>query len=343
MEYIYKNKILILLLWIAAGSLIFTSCDEWTEDESVTINQPANPDYDAYLSYLREYKNSDHKWVYAWFDNSEKAPFSRGQHMYDVPDSVDVVCLMYPEELAPFETEEMAMLQHNKGTKVVYSISYDVIKKDYDQMVKEEAEVNPAYVAPLFSAYLVENVKTLLMLSESYNYDGIIVGYNGQSTAYMSEEEKEAYLANQSVFINQVTSWYGNNSGKMLVFEGNPQFLSDNSILSSCKHIILNTLSAAYANELSVYAQEAIVQGMPIDRFIVSVNATSIDPADKNTGYYGEDRATIEAAYWVTEKAEGYTKAGLGIYNIQNDYYNIAEVYQYAKESINIMNPAPVN
>jgi len=343
MENKNMNKILILLLSLIAGGFLFTSCSDWTEDESVDIKVPVSPAYAKYLESLRTYKSSNHKQVYAWFDNSEKVPYSRGQHMSDVPDSIDFVVLMYPESLATFELEDMQTLQNDKGTKIVYSVSYDVILKTYEQMVKDELAQNESYVAPEFIPYMKKNVQSLLNLSETYNYDGIIVSYRGLSTIYMTEKEKETYSENQQAFLSQVSTWYSSNSSKMIVFEGSPQFLEDKSLLASCKHIILNTLTIDNATELSVLVSEAMVTGVPTDRFIVAANATSIDTSDKKTGYYGDDRAIIEAAYWVTETADGYTKAGLGIYNIQNDYYNIAKVYQYAKESINIMNPAPTN
>lgn len=337
------NKILILLLSIITGVFSFTSCSDWNDDESVDINLPANPAYAKYLENLRAYKNSDHKSVYAWFDNSEKAPSSRGQHMSDVPDSVDVVVLMYPDLLAEFEIKDMQTLQNDKGTKVLYTVSYDVIKKAYDQMVKDETEKDENYVAPEFLTYLPEKVQDLLSLSVNYNYDGIIVGYQGQSTVYMTAEEKAAYIANQEAFLNQISTWYNSNKGKILVYEGSPQFLENKLLLASCKHIILNTMSVISADALSVKISEAMVADVPADRFIVKASTTSLDTSDKKTGYYGDDRALIEAAYWVTNTENGYDKAGLGIYNIQNDYYNITKVYQYAKESINIMNPAPTN
>ncbi len=337
------NKILIYLLSLMAGGFLLASCSDWTEDESVDIKQPENPAYGKYLENLRAYKNTDHKYVYAWFDNTEKAPYSRGQHMYDVPDSVDVVVLMYPDGLVDFEVEEMKALQNDKGTKVIYTVSYDVIEKAYQQMVKDETEKDENYVAPEFLTYLKDNVQELLGLASTYNYNGIIVSYKGQSTVYMTKEERDAYTANQEAFLSYITSWYSSNKDKMLVYEGSPQFLLDKSLLASCKHIILNTMSVASAFDLSVQALEASDAGVPTDRFIVAASATSLDVSDKKTGYYGDDRAIIEAAYWVTEAASGYAKAGLGIYNIQNDYYNVTKTYQYAKESINIMNPAPTN
>lgn len=342
MENKIKNKILILLLSFIAGSFLLVSCSDWNDNESVNIKQTTDPSYDKYLEKLRAYKNSDHKYVYAWFDNSNKVPYSRGQHMSDVPDSVDVVSLIYPDALADFEINDIKILQNDKGTKVVYTVSYDVIKDVYDQMVKEEKEKDENYQAPEFIPYMKEKVKGLLNLSSSYNYDGIIAGYKGQSTIYMSDAQKAAYIANQAAFLGEIDTWRKENN-KMLIYEGSPQFLQDKSLLAHCKHIILNTMNVASAIDLSIAVSQAMTADIPTDRFIVKASTISLDTSDKNTGYYDTDRAIIEAAYWVTETGTGYNKAGLGIYNIQNDYYNATNVYQYAKESINIMNPAPTN
>ena len=70
----------------AFSVLALSACSDWTDSESIKLKEPGideqSPElYAKYLKNLREYKNSDHKIVYGWFDNSEKVPFSRGQHM----------------------------------------------------------------------------------------------------------------------------------------------------------------------------------------------------------------------------------------------------------------------
>ena len=63
------------------------------------------------MENLRQYKaDTEHKKVYAWFDNSEKNPSSYAQHITSLPDSIDIVGLMYPSELAAFEKEEIILL-----------------------------------------------------------------------------------------------------------------------------------------------------------------------------------------------------------------------------------------
>ena len=66
--------------------------------------------------------------MYAWFDNSEKKSVSRAQHLVDLPDSLDVVSLLCPDNLSDWEIREMSEIQMEKGTKVIYDISFDSIK-----------------------------------------------------------------------------------------------------------------------------------------------------------------------------------------------------------------------
>lgn len=75
------------------------------------------------MENLRQYKaDTEHKKVYAWFDNSEKNPASRAQHITSLPDSIDAVTLECPDNLADWERNEMSEIQTKKGTKVIYDI-----------------------------------------------------------------------------------------------------------------------------------------------------------------------------------------------------------------------------
>ena len=126
------------------------------------------------------------------------------------------------------------------------------------------------------------------------------------------------------------------------MFQGYPANLIGQSVLSSCDHIILITNDVTDVAQLGIEALQALMaDGVPADRFIVSASTVSLDTTDKTTGYYNALRALSEAAYWVTEPSAEFTKAGLAIENMQNDYYNATNTYQYVREAINIMNPAP--
>ena len=298
----------------AFSVLALSACSDWTDSESIKLKEPGideqSPElYAKYLKNLQEYKNSDHKIVYGWFDNSEKVPFSRGQHMSDVPDSLDVIIATTPD-LAEFELEDIANV-HEKGTKVFYSISYDNILKEHTDKVKEGTETSA------FSAYLSAELNRLIALEAPF--DGIVAEYRGSNPIYMSEADKAEAKANQDTFFGVISNWKSANSGKQLVFQGYPANLIGQSVLS----------------------QALMADGVPADRFIVSASTVSLDTTDKTTGYYNALRALSEAAYWVTEPSAEFTKAGLAIENMQNDYYNATNTYQYVREAINIMNPAP--
>lgn len=321
-----------------AAATCFSACDDWTEVENVTINTPGieelNPEqYAKYLQNLVEYKNSDHKVVYAWFDNSEKTPFSRGQHISDAPDSLDVISMMYPAELAEFELTDMQKVRA-KGTKVVYTISFDKIRKEHADKVKEGTE------SGTFDAYLSAELTKQVGYADAF--DGIIAEYKGTNPVYMSAEQKAEAKKLQDAFFGAISAWKSSNADKMLTFQGYPENLIEQSVLSDCRHIILATDDVADDAQLSVVARLAMAaSNVPTDRFVIAVSTVSMDIADKKTGYYGADRALKEAAYWATEMSGDYTRAGLAIYNVQNDYYNAGNAYQYVKEAINIMNPAP--
>ena len=89
-----------------------------------------------------------------------------------------------------------------------------------------------------------------------------------------------------------------------------------------------------------------LVEGIPSDRFIVLSHMTS--SSDPRLGYITDTdgnsvNATWEIAWWVREPAEGMTKAGLGIYAINSDYWSSEVDYYITKKAISILNPSPIN
>lgn len=325
-------------MWAACAVFALSACSDWTETESLKlvengIDKQQGEAYAKYLANLRDYKTSEHKVVYGWFDNSEKTPYTRGQHLSDVPDSLDVVVAKTPE-LTDAELTEVAKL-HDKGTKVFFTVDFDQIKKAYEEAVKEAGETRD------FATVLTEEVNKVIALQAPY--DGMVLAYKGSSPIYMSAAEKADVAAQQKIVLNAVEAWKSANSGKTLSFYGYPAHLLDlATLLPTFSHIILVTDKVGDTHQFGIEAKQALINAnVPADRFVVSASTISLDSTDKLTGYLGTARATTEAAYWVTEPAEGFTKAGLAILDIQNDYYNATNTYHYVREAIQIMNPAP--
>lgn len=334
-----KNHISIKsIMWAACAVTALSACSDWTETESLNlvengIAQQQGEAYAKYLANLRDYKAQDHKVVYGWFDNSEKTPFTRGQHLSDVPDSIDVVIAGTPE-LTELEVAEVAEL-HQKGTQVFFSLSYDRIKKAYEEAVKEAGETRD------FATVLSEEVNKVM--AHQAPFDGLVVEYKGSSPVYMTTAEKAETAAHQATILSAVQSWKSANGDKKLAFYGYPAHLLDlASILPDCRHIILVTDKVGDVQQYGIEAMQALISDkVPADRFVISVSTVSLDTTDKITGFLGDARATTEAAYWLTTPTTGITKAGLAILDIQNDYYNATNTYQYVREAIQIMNPAP--
>lgn len=346
MENRLINKAIISLFCLIVG-VLFSSCSDWTETESLTIIDPdikeQNPElYAQYLENLRNYKNSHHKIVYAWYDNSEKVPFNRAQHIDNIPDSTDVIVLMHPDGLVERELNEINSVRQNKGMKVIFSLGYDAIKLTYDNMIAELQQSGEEMPDPKdFISYLVDTLQHTLKLVDKYNYDGISIGYNGKSPLHMTDKEKAEYISNETAYIGIVTGWMNTHKNKYVVFEGKPQNLVDKTILNSCKHIIIPTNSATNGSLLTYNVTMASVEGVPTDRFVITAETASLDQADNKTGYWTNGtRAITSSAIWAAATYPDFTIAGLGIYNINNDYYNTQRVYDYTKKAIDTLNPS---
>ena len=109
-----KNNILNSGLCLALGmaaSFSLSSCEDWTEVESLDIHTPSleeqNPQlYEDYLKDLNEYKAGNHKIVMVSLENSTD-PIKQAERLSVLPDSVDYICLNNPDGLASTELEEI--------------------------------------------------------------------------------------------------------------------------------------------------------------------------------------------------------------------------------------------
>lgn len=322
--------------------MIFTSCDDWNNIESIDIDEPniqkQNPGlYAEYLANLRDYKKSDHKQVYVWYDNSEKDPFSRAHHILDIPDSVDIVALRNPYSITAWEKNEIETVRKEKGTKFIFTINYDAIKKKYEDQKEENTF---SIQMDDFTSFLIDTLQSTLKIIRKHNLDGISIGYSGKSILHMTDVQKKEYIANENTYIRIFKLWKEAYEDKILLFEGKPQNLVDKTILNSCKYIILSTNTAISKENVFYTISSAAGEGVPMNRLIVTAEATSLDPADMKTGYWNNgSRAIVSLASLCNATYTDFEIEGLGIYNVQNDYFNPRESYQFTREAISIMNP----
>ena len=354
MKNISKYKFALYGMGLIA-SFLFSSCDDWTENELLDINQPGIEDenpalYADYLESLRAYKNAEHKSIFVSFDNKEKQPFNRAQHINVIPDSVDIVSLSFPNNLVDREMEEINKARENKGTKFLFTVSFDAIKLNYFQLKDAEnkaKEEGVEIVSPLptFINYMVDSLHNSFSLVNKYNYDGVCFAYEGKSILHMTEMEKAEYRSYHNAFIGILKDWSTRNNDKMVLFQGKPQNLLDKSFLPNCKYIIIPCSGAGNGSKLSYNIYSAAVEGVPTDRFIVAVETISLDPADAKTGYWadGETLSVEGTSVWVAAEHEDFTVAGMGIYNVSNDFFSSERVYHYTRMAIDNINPSLKN
>lgn len=356
------NRLLLPLVALFAVSL--SACSDWTDTESLEIHYPSieeqNPAlYAKYLETLRNYKARSHKVVFVTMENHAEAPRQQNHHLTNMPDSVDFICVTRPADMHPMLVSEIGKV-HEKGTRVVYGISYDGIETLWKQQLEseqtqprpqEEGDVTVPTEEERFRSFCREQVEQQLAYCARFGFDGVQATYTGQDPASMTEEVKALHTARQQAFFAALEHWKENNPEKLLFFRGSPQNVFTLGIFSRCDYLILPAHSATSGDELSRSVLLASAAGVPTDRFIIGVTIPSLTDANDFSGYFTDFeadgktrlRATKGAARWVVAPNSGYTRAGISIDQAQNDYYDLTLVYRNIREAIGLMNYAPKN
>lgn len=346
-------------IFLLASVLTFSSCNDWTDPESLDMRSPSfeeqNPQlYADYIKDLKNYKTSDHKVTFVSFNNPLDAPTKQAERLTTIPDSVDFICLNNPDNLNPVSQEEMIKIRE-KGTRTVYNIDYASFETNWKEMVK----ANPELTEEDALRYIGERTDAMLALCDKYNYDGIVIDYTGRSLVSLPPNALAEYNGRQQHFLGKVMAWQDTHSSKTLVFYGNVQYLvpENMSMLSKYSYIMLKTAASTNPDDVALKAYLALQAGedaasgiegavspVPTDRFMVCVELPQADDKDKVKGYWNTVDASGNkmlaaqgAAQWITQQSVDYTRKGIFIMNIQNDYYN--NTYGYVREVVRIMNP----
>ena len=107
-----RRKIKYLMPVMLACSMMQFSCSDWTDPESINIHTPSmeeqNPElYAQYLESLNNFKATDHQVVIVSVNNVSTVTTSRSQHLTDMPDSLDYICLNNTMEVNQANISEM--------------------------------------------------------------------------------------------------------------------------------------------------------------------------------------------------------------------------------------------
>lgn len=344
-----------------AALLALGGCSEWTDTESVTIKEPQVEKSEAYKQAIRDYKASEHKVLIGWFDNVA-LPGDRSQHLTVLPDSIDIVVLQHPEAITEATADEASEIRRELGTRTVYSIGFAELEAAFEaqrqaapaageedgegsgQEGGEEQPEEPAVDA--FTLFCNEYMTRAFAFCDRWELDGVNIVYDGRSTTQMPDAERETCLARQQAFLGAVAAWHDANPGRIMIFEGTPQYLGDASLLTEFRYIVLKMFTQTTVADLDRALAVALTDNVPSDRIVIGVESWPLDASDTKTGRFQteegkEGRAVVEVARWMNVFDANCTKAGLAVNHLQYDYFNPYRIYQYTREAIGLMNYAP--
>lgn len=335
------SKFGLVLLATCMSAATFTSCDDWTEPESVNLNYDTADKvdpvaYEEYLEALRNYRKTDHKLVYVWFDNLGKdASFNtRAQRVDELPDSIDVVVFTNPASVNDITAQDMKNVREKKSMKFSYVIDFDAIKMAY--LAHQSASTEEEPFAVEFLDFLTDSTATALSYAKKNGFDGIMIGYNGKITNHMTPEEKTEYFANEKNFIGIMSDWHARNPEMAIDFIGKPQNVGDKALVNDCQVLFLSesqTANSVYGFGMAL--ANANIEGVPADR--MGMIASYIDPDDEKVGRMADGSLCVPSlANW----AGGENVKACAFTNIVYDYYNVTFPYPVIREALQTLNPS---
>ena len=354
----YKQLIKCLMMAVLAVPAL-SSCSDWTDTESLEFDyvlpSEQDPDaYNAYLGLLRNYKQSQHKIMIAKFDNSGDLVSGQSDRLAALPDSIDYVVLQGADNLKSLLVQDMNDIRQQKGTRTLYAISYaDALAKyqaildeegaaaqDSEAQADGEGEEQPETPAvDRFLEVAAQYVNDRLALYDKYGYDGIVVVYSDPAyPAGLSEEEYAQLQARQEAFFAPIQAWAESHQEAAFIFEGYPQNVIDPAVFTQADYVVVTMLDAVSSDELVWAAEMALTEGVPSDRIVFGVTIPDMTDDKATDGYWGSDYAVVGAAYTVISANGSFTKAGLCVDNVEDDYFNVDYIYPHVREAIQIMN-----
>jgi hypothetical protein len=257
-----------------------------------------------------------------------------------------------PDNLNPVTREEMVKVKNDKGTRFLYNINYNGFEANWQEQVKANPKLTEEGLQ-----YLGERIDAALALCDKYDYHGIVVDYMGRSLVSLTEPALALYNARQQNLFDKVMAWKENHKDKILVLYSNIQYLvpGNMGMLNKYDYLLIKSATSTSADDLSVKTYLALQSGndsmegsaanpVPSDRFLACVQLPQADDKDKIIGFWntvtGSNEKTLAAygaAQWVMQESPDFTRKGLFVMNVHNDYYN--KTYGYVRDIIRIMNP----
>lgn len=305
------NIIAPIFVCILAVLCVLTSCDDWTDtetiDKKVERPQDQNPELWAqYTAALMGYKQSEHFITYALLHNSPETATSEKDFMRGLPDSLDIVSLTNADNFSAHDEKDL-LLMKEKNTKVLYQVDYAARSEEFN-------------TTGLLSTYLdrvISAVKDLHL--DGFSFTGI------------PNAGDDSRAAAAALIVEKLSA--AKADGQLLVFEGNPLFVAP-ADRSKVDYFVLDTENTDNVTELKMQVRAATgYADVPAEKLLLAayIGAALLD----------EEQTEHVAITEMTKRVVSLGPlAGLGIYNIGEDYYDAEMNYKLTRNAIQTLNPS---
>lgn len=349
------NDYLRAIMFSVIGMSLATSCDDWTEPESVDLKygtiETADPaSYDNYLQKLREYRTLPHKKVYAWFDNKGEAFASQGHRISALPDSIDVIVLNNVQSVTNQMLDEINDARAKKGQQFSYCIDLDQIKTDYTALCEELAASQLAFFAangeeallpeelrtPDIVDYMAKTATEKLAYFDAIGFDCLMAGFTGKSTNHLDKAELAEYNRQANAFLGIIGTWHTRHPEVALDIIGKPQNI-DADLLKDVRIGFLSDGLNVTNHDMFTYILLTAGDALPAARYGMVATLPLADGSDPKTGYLNDGTSALDA---LGQWGAGSGVGAVGIYNVAEDYFLSQGQYTATRRMIQNVNPA---
>lgn len=339
-----KNLIYTILILLFAT---FLSCSDWTDLESMNIQDPAvdadvpQEESSEYYRDLKAFKSTmaDRQISFGWFGGWTGIGASRVTRLSSLPDSVDMVALWgnnwHRDKMTPEKVTDLQFVRERKGTKVLVTTLLGWTGKEFPTIPEENWPQDRQEGLKAYAKALAEEVIAL-------GFDGLDIDYEpnagGQSDVRDCPRGKDML-----VFVKELGKYLGPASGSdhLLVVDG-----ENYAIPVECAPYFNYAIGQNYGRQSNSSLQSdysGIRNIFKPEQYIITENFESYW---RNGGInfthsdLGNMPSLLGMAHWRPTQGR---KGGCGTYHMEYEYGHTDLQYKYLREAIQIMNPAKNN
>lgn len=329
------KKILIL-----AMTLVLSSCSGWVKPESLDYMPPRPSEQDPagyaeYLAAVKAYKESGHNVMIVGMPGTSEAPVARPQHLMNMPDSADFICIKNADSLYPALAAEISEVYEKKGTRTLLYVDFAVIEEEWNAIEDAKADAGkPAGTAAEAETFFRERTLAQTGNYSRYGFAGIIASFEGNTTGNRALMQKG--------FLGVVSEWHKANPDAILILRGTIRNIDyDNAdykvlIDDSLYQIVVSTEGSTSVVEINKQVTRILSYVPEKQRRVVFEVTVPSSGTPEQTG------ATPQvAADWVVKGKErsDFMPYGVCVGNAYDDYWRQEQIYRNVRAAISIMNP----